>query len=138
MRTVAVSDVNDLAGGQCPGGSRHAAVVAASETLTVIEEPLEVKSELRRILTTEPAAARSAAPRMLASHALESWAEELEARAVSPAVVTHAFETSRREIWLWLAGDRRWEQLAGHLGARVLRRAATPTAPVPKGSVGVL
>jgi len=37
--------------------------------------------------------------------------------------VTNSFETFRREIWLWVEGDRRWDQLAGHLGARVMRRA---------------
>lgn len=137
MRTVAVSGVDNHGGASPPGRSRHTSL-EAGEPLKVIDEPLEVKAELRVILATEPAAARAAAPRMLASHALESWAEQLEALAVSPAVVTHAFETSRREIWLWLAGDRRWDQLARHLGARVLRRALKPTSPAPKGSVGVL
>ena len=103
---------------------RGRASVAVSDALKRLEEPVDVLSELRALVASEPAAARSAAPRLLAAYAIEVWADQLEGLDVPPAVVTHAFETFRREIWLWLEGDRRWDQLAGHLGARVLRRAS--------------
>ena len=38
-------------------------------------------------------------------------------------VVANAFETCQREIWLWVDGDRRWDQLAPHLAQRVARRS---------------
>jgi hypothetical protein len=97
--------------------------VAASDALKMLDEPMEVLAELRAIAAAEPAAARSAAPGKLAAYAVDIWADQLEGLGVSPSVVTHAFVTIRREIWLWLEGDRRWDQLAGHLAARVLRRA---------------
>ncbi|HXY44670.1 MAG TPA: hypothetical protein VEH29_10820 [Acidimicrobiales bacterium] len=98
--------------------------VPPSVTLTTLEEPVEVLAELRALLAPEPAAARSAAPGLLAAHAVAIWSDQLKGLGIRPEVVTHAFETLRREIWLWLEGDRRWDQLAGHLGARVVRRAS--------------
>jgi hypothetical protein len=101
----------------------HDVRVAAPGRLGLLEEPLEMLAELRRLAAGEPAAARAAAPRRLAAYAGEAWASELAALGVPDAVVTNSFETFRREIWLWIEGDRRWDQLAGHLGARVMRRA---------------
>ena len=117
----AVASGPSVAGRRRAGGGRPETTSAALKT---VEEPVDVLSELRAILATEPAAARSAAPGLLAGYAVDVWSDQLAALGVPPAVVTHAFETFRREIWLWLEGDRRWDQLAGHLGARVLRRAS--------------
>jgi hypothetical protein len=36
---------------------------------------------------------------------------------------------NRRELWLWLLGDRRWEQYVTGLAGRVIRRL-----PAPAGS----
>jgi hypothetical protein len=93
------------------------------DALKILEEPVGLLTELRAVALREPAAARSAAPIELAEYALAVWADQLEGLGVSPAVVTHVFASFRREIWLWLEGDRRWDQLAGHLAARVARRA---------------
>jgi hypothetical protein len=101
----------------------HDVRVAAPGRLGLLEEPRELLVELRRLAAGEPAAVRAAAPRRLAEYAAESWSSELSTLGVPDAVVVHSFETFRREIWLWVQGDRRWGQLAEHLGARVMRRA---------------
>jgi hypothetical protein len=97
--------------------------VVAPDALKILEEPVGLLTELRAVALREPAAARSAAPIELSAYARSVWADQLEGLGVAPAVVTHVFATFRREIWLWLEGDRRWDQLAGHLAARVARRA---------------
>ena len=33
----------------------------------------------------------------------------------------------RRELWLWLLGDRRWEQYVSGLAGRVIRRMPAPS-----------
>jgi hypothetical protein len=91
--------------------------------LDVFDEPAELLSELRGDSRERPAAARATAPGLLALHATAAWEASLETLGIPAEVVTQAFETCRREIWLWVDGDRRWDQLATHLAQRVARRA---------------
>jgi hypothetical protein len=102
---------------------RRRLTVVSGDALKTLEEPFDLLTALRAVALREPAAARSAAPIELAEYAMTIWADQLEGLGVSPAVVTHVFTSFRREIWLWLEGDRRWDQLSGHLAARVVRRA---------------
>jgi hypothetical protein len=94
--------------------------------LGVLDEPLDVLSELRAAVADQPAAVRARAPELLASHAVSVWGAQLEPLGIPVTVVTRAFEASRREIWLWVSGDRRWGQLASYLANRVLRQASFP------------
>jgi hypothetical protein len=123
-----------MAGAVTVSPARAASVtVASSPSSTIVAsdapgrrfllgEPVALREQLRGLRRDEPAAARSAAPGLLARHASDVWSDELESLGIPTEVVTHAFTTLRREIWLWLDGDRRWDQLADHLSARVLRR----------------
>ena len=92
-------------------------------TLEGPDEPVELLSELGREARDRPAATRATAPRLLAQHAVAVWGPQLEALDIPPEVVANAFETCQREIWLWVDGDRRWDQLAPHLAQRVARRS---------------
>jgi hypothetical protein len=87
--------------------------------LKPLSEPLDLLDSLRELAADRPATARAEAPRLLAAYSLESWGAE----TVPADVVLEAFESCRREIWLWVKGDRRWGQLSGWLAARVERRA---------------
>jgi hypothetical protein len=122
--TVTMTPTTDLAVGQqrVVAPARRPAVRAVG-TLAVLDEPLRLLAELRSAAKDQPAATRAMAPGLLAQHATADWHVQLEAFGIAPQVVTHAFETCRREIWLWVDGDRRWEQLATHLALRVVRRA---------------
>jgi hypothetical protein len=108
-----------------PPGPFAAALIdpSAPRALRVLDEPVELLAELRATGREQPAAARASAPTLLALHAAEAWEQQLQALGVASSLVTHAFATCRREIWLWVEGDRRWQQLATHLAERVLRRS---------------
>jgi hypothetical protein len=128
--TVTISTAIDRTAGQervapalapAPAARRQPARVTG--TLAVLDEPLGLLAELRSGAKDRPAAARATAPGLLADRAIALWRDQLGALGIPPEVVRHAFETCRREIWLWVDGDRRWEQLATHLALRVVRRA---------------
>jgi hypothetical protein len=97
----------------------------APADLRVLDEPVELLAELRAAARDRPAVAREDAPALLALYAADAWEDQLEVFGLPLSLVTHAFETCRREIWLWVDGDRRWQQLAGHLAQRVVRRAGS-------------
>jgi hypothetical protein len=126
MSTLTVARATDA-----PPGPFAAALIdlSAAQGLRVLDEPLELLAELRATALEQPAAARASAPALLALHAAEVWGEQLEALGVPSSLVTSAFATCRREIWLWVDGDRRWQQLAGHLAQRVLRRSQRSGLP---------
>ncbi|HKH87704.1 MAG TPA: hypothetical protein VKA05_02730 [Acidimicrobiales bacterium] len=91
--------------------------------LKPLSEPVDLLAELRELAPERPATARAVAPELLAEYATALWSDDLDSAGIPEAVVVHAFATCRREIWLWIEGDRRWDQLAGYLSARVIRRA---------------
>jgi hypothetical protein len=91
--------------------------------LEILQEPVELLAELKLVARDRPAAARACAPAVLAVYATTSWGTKLDELGIPAAAVTQSFETFRREIWLWVNGDRRWGQVAEHLARRVLRRA---------------
>jgi len=96
--------------------------------LGLLDEPVELLGELRDVASDQPATARATAPSLLALRAIDAWEDQLDGLGVPASLVTQAFESCRREIWFWVDGDRRWEQLAAHLAQRVLRRAAHRSA----------
>ncbi len=99
--------------------------MTATETPVLeLEEPLEVLAVLRALAADRPAVARARAPRALASYAFEQWREALGPLGIDGGLLLQAFERGKREIWLWVTGDRRWSQLAPSLAARVARRAS--------------
>ncbi|HEV8063864.1 MAG TPA: hypothetical protein VGP46_03485 [Acidimicrobiales bacterium] len=91
--------------------------------LEPLPEPVELLSRLRSLGADRPASSRSTAPSALADWACQFWADSLKDLGVGHDVVEAAFESCRREIWLWVTGDRRWSQLSTWLAARVARRA---------------
>ncbi len=98
--------------------TRSGAVVALAE----LAEPDRIGAELREIEQTSPAKARALAPDRLADAAWPSWCEVLEPLGVDRDQVQDAFASMRREIWMWVHGNRLWDQVAQQLSARVLRR----------------
>lgn len=62
-----------------------------------------------------------------AGPAISSWLWDQWCRALEPAGLSRErFDAVcagyRRELWLWLAGDRPWEQAARGLAGRLARR----------------
>ena len=50
------------------------------------------------------------------------WQPALEPAGCSREEFVAIVESTRRELWLWLLGDRRWEQYVTGLAGRVVRR----------------
>ncbi|MGO9558457.1 MAG: hypothetical protein ACLPQS_11305 [Acidimicrobiales bacterium] len=99
--------------------------IARLEALTPLDEPERLLASLRRRAGTQPDRIRDIAPRELAAHAWkqQQWREALEAAGLGQEHIRHAFATAKWEIWLWVRGNRVWEQLSAHLIGRLVRRA---------------
>ena len=54
----------------------------------------------------------------------EAWGTELERHGMDREAFCAVVSGYRRELWFWLLGDRKWEQAAGGLAGRVVRRLA--------------
>jgi hypothetical protein len=50
------------------------------------------------------------------------WQPALEPAGCSREEFVDIVVADRRELWLWLLGDRRWEQYVSGLAGRVIRR----------------
>jgi hypothetical protein len=83
-----------------------AAPAAGALELAAMAEPVELLDDLRALAAERPAPARSAAPGRLAAVATAAWQDRLVRHGVPSTAVGAAFETARREIWLWVEGDR--------------------------------
>ncbi len=53
-----------------------------------------------------------------------SWAPALEPAGMAWGDFGAHVRAYRRELWFWVLGERRWEQAAGGLAGRLLRRLA--------------
>ncbi|MGH9121605.1 MAG: hypothetical protein ACRDYC_06620 [Acidimicrobiales bacterium] len=60
----------------------------------------------------------------------ESWGQVLRGAGMSRDGLAAVVGGYRRELWLWVVGDRIWQQCASGLAGRVLRRLPAP-APAP-------
>jgi len=117
---AATTDIAAISAG--PGAAASSAGLSAVLELAPIDEPAGLLDDLRLLSAERPALARSEAPKRLAAVAIAAWHDRLVQSGISSAVIGPAFEGARREIWLWVEGDRNWSQLAPHLAGRVVRR----------------
>jgi hypothetical protein len=86
-------------------------------------DPAVLRSELRSLVATNPAAAKEL-PARVAAAVWEGWRSDLEAVGVGPADLKAAAHGFRRELWLWVMGERTWAQTASALTGRAERRVA--------------
>jgi hypothetical protein len=56
------------------------------------------------------------------------WQPALEPAGCSREDFVAIVMSTRRELWLWLLGDRRWEQYVSGLAGRVVRRIPAATS----------
>jgi hypothetical protein len=52
----------------------------------------------------------------------EAWAEELTAMGVTSPGFSTVVAGAANEVWLWVMGDRPYDQLAVSLAGRTIRR----------------
>ena len=96
--------------------------VSPPDELVLPVEPLRLKCRLRRLLGEEPERARTQIPRSLARSLARSWRDPLASRGCRPADLSALLLAYGREEWLWVIGDRTWQQTVEGLRGRIVRR----------------
>jgi hypothetical protein len=106
-----------------------AAAVAWPVELAVPEEPAELRDRIRVLAEQDPAAAGGllGSGEWIAEPLWRSWGPALQRAGLDEAWLRRLAVDYRRELWLWVAGERTWAQCAGGLLGRVRRRL--PEAP---------
>jgi hypothetical protein len=84
-----------------------------------LAEPAGLRAELLSLAPSPPAMAARAGEVLV-----REWAGELADAGVSAGTFHSATSGFARELWLWVAGERRWQPTAESLFARAVRRAA--------------
>ena len=92
--------------------------------LPVPEEPVELRQETRALAQEAPerAAALLEDGEWIAGPLWERWGPALQAAGMGRARFLRVVAGYRRELWLWVMGERTWAQSAGGLAGRVRRR----------------
>jgi hypothetical protein len=87
-------------------------------------EPVELRARVRARVEQEPGrgAALIDGGAWIADPLWERWGPLLEPAGMSRARFLQVVAGYRRELWLWVMGERTWAQSAGGLLGRVLRR----------------
>ena len=96
---------------------------AASVYLETLDEPTEMRQGLRQALL-EGADWREGFSSDICIGVLlwERWRPALEPAGMDREAFVGVVEGYGRELWLWLMGERRWEQFLEGLTGRIRRR----------------
>ena len=95
------------------------------------EEPAELRDRTRALAARDPDAAGGLLGRgdWIAEPLWRAWGPALESAGLDRAWLRRLAVDYRRELWLWVAGERTWAQCAGGLLGRVRRRLPDGAAP---------
>ena len=96
---------------------------AADVELEVPPEPRALQAELREALLGGADWEGTYGPDLGVGAVLwDAWGPRLEAGGMDRDGFSAVVRGWRRELWFWVLGDRGWQQAAGGLGGRALRR----------------
>jgi hypothetical protein len=112
----------------------------------VLDEPVELRDCMRSLAAVAPARARSRLVLEVALLVAEAYqAEPHQPEAYQPGAtqpegghpsvgvdIEAACRSYARELWLWLVGERTWEQCVSGLGGRLLRRSVRVGSSAPE------
>lgn len=90
--------------------------------LGALDEPSALREKLRDLARDDPQFAQSEAIRLFSAWLWRRWRTELSPFGFAPRELRGVLAGDRRELWLWLMGDRPFAQLADGVAGRVLRR----------------
>jgi hypothetical protein len=101
------------------------AAPAGDLELVVPPEPGELRASTRTLAQQDPAAAIAllGGGDWVLDPLWAAWGAALEPAGMSRERLRQIAVEYRRELWLWVMGERTWEQCAGGLLGRVRRRA---------------
>ena len=93
-----------------------------AERLGELEEPSALREKLRDLARNDPEFAQSEAIRLFSAWLWRRWRPELSPFSYTPRELRGLLGGDRRELWLWVMGDRPFAQLAEGVAGRVTRR----------------
>jgi hypothetical protein len=98
--------------------------VSTEPPLPLPEEPVELRARVRALVEEAPARGAALIDQgdWIANLLWERWGPLLEEAGMSRARFLRVVAGYRRELWLWVMGERTWAQSAGGLLGRVRRR----------------
>ena len=86
------------------------------------EEPLEIKAHLRAAVGEAPQAGREAALAEVTELLWGEWEDALAPFGVDAERFAAIVAGATNEVWLWVMGDRPYDQLVVSLAGRTIRR----------------
>jgi hypothetical protein len=100
------------------------AVPPPGPELPLPPEPAELRARTRALAEQDPAGAIAllGLGEWILDPLWDRWGAELERSGVGRERLRQIAVDYRRELWLWVMGERTWEQCAGGLLGRVWRR----------------
>jgi hypothetical protein len=92
--------------------------------LALPPEPVDLRARTRKLAEQDPDAAIAmlGEGEWILGQLWERWGEALEPAGIGRERLRLIAVDYRRELWLWVMGERTWEQCAGGLLGRVRRR----------------
>ena len=99
-------------------------MAAASLDLALPLEPTGLRAHTRAQADQDPAGAGAllAQGEWIAGPLWQVWGRALEQAGIGRERLVQIAVDYRRELWLWVMGERTWTQCASGLRGRVLRR----------------
>jgi hypothetical protein len=92
--------------------------------LAIPTEPLELKALLRNAVGEDPVAGRVVALAEVAAALWRDWEEALTPFGLDEASFTSIIAGATNEVWLWVMGDRPYDQLVASIAGRTIRRTS--------------
>jgi hypothetical protein len=92
--------------------------------LEVPDEPLELRALLRAAVGESPVAGREVALSNVTELFCGEWHDALAVFAVDEEQFGAIVAGATNEVWLWVMGDRPFDQLVASIAGRTIRRTA--------------
>jgi hypothetical protein len=102
-----------------------------SVELPLPEEPVELQARTRALVEQDPArgAEEIARGEWIAELLWRHWGATLQRHGTDRQRLLEIIRDYRRELWLWVMGERTWTQCAAGLAGRVRRRLKEVVPP---------
>jgi hypothetical protein len=92
--------------------------------LSIPDEPVELKSFLRTAVGEDPPAGRVVALAEVAAMFWRDWEAALAPFGMDEETFDSVIAGATNEVWLWVMGDRPFDQLVASVAGRTLRRTS--------------
>jgi hypothetical protein len=97
---------------------------SSKPALPVPDEPLELKTLLRAAVGEDPPAGRVVALAEVAALLWRDWEGALVPAGVDETAFDEIVAGATNEVWLWVMGDRPYDQLVASIAGRTIRRTS--------------